>query len=276
MRGEGRHRFNGSRLRSRNSSRSPTRTPPAEGCPPLLASDLRQFAIAVSCVGAVTLAVAGSRFRRATLRTGSQRVGASTLPPRYGGHVARRCGQPRRAAPRRTNRTNNLLAGTFFSPPPFTVRTAPGGAVTFSVGPHQTQLYGVSFNPTPSSPGHCDTTRYEGEIRTDSPLCATVHISGTGAWACDCSVSPTTLTFGNVVVGETSPSQTVTVRNGSPKAGSRGTIRVVSGDFVAPAVGIRLLASPNVVPGFRGQESHRPLQSRAPASSSHEILTNQG
>jgi len=133
-----------------------------------------------------------------------------------------------------TNNTNVQLAGSFYPPYPFTVRTMGGVVNRFSVDPHQTQVFGVSFTP-PTERTTCDTILYQGSISTDSPLCGEVAVSGVGVWGCDCSVTPTSWDFASVVVGEGSPTKNVTVRNTHPQLDSRGAIRVISGDFVAPA-----------------------------------------
>ena len=162
--------------------------------------------------------------------TGTGQVGCEANPFRLAFGIVRYAGTGFREFSL-SNFTDQPLIGRFFPPFPFTVRSLTGVVNAFSVAAHQSQTYGVSFDP-PDVSGRCDSTHYEGPITTDTPLCDTVFVSGAGAWTCDCSVNPTALSFGNVVVGQTSASQNVTVRNGSPKNSSRGGIRVLSGDFV--------------------------------------------
>jgi HYDIN/CFA65/VesB family protein len=133
-----------------------------------------------------------------------------------------------------TNHTSSQLYGTFYPPYPFVVRTLQGVLNTFAVPPHGSQILTVGFHP-PTGAGICDSTLYGGPIRTDSPLCGTVQVSGIATWGCDCTVSPTVIDFGEVVVGESSAPANLNVRNTSHLPGAAGTIRVISGDFFAPA-----------------------------------------
>lgn len=82
----------------------------------------------------------------------------------------------------------------------------------------------------------CESTLVVWKIKSNNPACslADVEVRGIIVRGCNCSVTPTNLSFGNVVVGDTSPSQTINIRNETGIKGLTGRIRVVTGDFVAP------------------------------------------
>jgi centrosomal CEP192-like protein/HYDIN/CFA65/VesB family protein len=81
----------------------------------------------------------------------------------------------------------------------------------------------------------CDTILGVWKVWSDACRTVEVPVRGVITKGCECSVAPTSLDFGQVIVGDTSPTKSVTISNRSGINGLRGPIRVISGDFVAPS-----------------------------------------
>ncbi len=77
----------------------------------------------------------------------------------------------------------------------------------------------------------CDSILAVWKVWSDACPTAEALVRGIISRGCACSVSPTSLDFGNVIVGDTSPPKYVQVTNQSGINGLRGQIRVISGDF---------------------------------------------
>ncbi|MCC6350245.1 MAG: choice-of-anchor D domain-containing protein [Candidatus Eisenbacteria bacterium] len=127
-----------------------------------------------------------------------------------------------------SNYTNTTLSGNLSTTGWFDVRNSAGGR-TYSIPPHGSAWFGVTFDP----PSRCDTEVFTGAVLTTSSICNRVGLRAVATYRCDCTVSPTTLDFGNVVIGDATSSLPVQITNSTREGGLTGAVRVVAGDFVA-------------------------------------------
>jgi hypothetical protein len=76
----------------------------------------------------------------------------------------------------------------------------------------------------------CDTNVVDWTIRSTACSGVTASIRGVLTRGCGCTVTPTALDFGNIVVGDVTGWQSIAISNESGIEGLSGSVRVVSGD----------------------------------------------
>jgi Transmembrane protein 131-like N-terminal len=110
-----------------------------------------------------------------------------------------------------------------------------GSSLPYSLNAGQSRTFTLCWRAEliAGQPTRCDTTLGEWRIRSSDEGCTDVYatIQGIITRGCECSISPTVLDFGSIVVGDESTGQTVGITNQSRINGLRGQIRVLSGDF---------------------------------------------
>lgn len=105
----------------------------------------------------------------------------------------------------------------------------------YALNPGQSRTFTVCWD-TQFASAPCDTILAVwriGSTASSSAGCRPAELSTRGVVTrgCACSVIPTTLDFGSVVVGDVSPEQEFQITNESGIDGLRGQVRVLSGDF---------------------------------------------
>jgi hypothetical protein len=127
------------------------------------------------------------------------------------------------------NHTTATISGTFTTTGWFDVPRR-----TYSIPAQSSEVFAVRLLDTaiPSCNGY---EVLDGSAGTNDPICTSVTLHGIVSTGCDCTISPTSLDFGSLVVGDASWDLPVQITNSTLAPGLTGAVRVVSGDFVAPA-----------------------------------------
>jgi HYDIN/CFA65/VesB family protein len=101
--------------------------------------------------------------------------------------------------------------------------------LSYTLNAAESRTFSLCWTTDFTSP--CDSILAEWKVYSD--VCSTVDatVRGIISRGCACAISPTSLDFGNVIVGDSSPPKYVQAANQSGIDGLSGQIRVISGDF---------------------------------------------